>query len=194
MVSVLYNNHIVMKPVFLIGYMGCGKTTLGEPLAQVMGLPVVDLDAYIENKHSMSAKEIFAKLGEPHFRHLEHEALTEVAAGGGDVIVACGGGTPLQPENMELMNSVGITVWLTTSVDRIVSRLVLPEQRIKRPLLNEMSDEEIRQQVINGLKARRKYYRKAQLQFDSTYLESVAEVEDSARRLAQILKDYAHGK
>lgn len=178
-----------MKAIFLIGYMGCGKTTLGEPLARVMGLPFVDLDAYVEQKHSMSAKEIFATLGEPHFRQLEREALTEVATGGGDVIVACGGGTPLQPENMELMNSVGITVWLRTSVDRIVSRLVLPEQRIKRPLLNEMSDEEIRQQVINGLKARKKYYRKAQLQFDSTYLESEEEVNDSAQRLAFILKE-----
>lgn len=167
--------------------MGCGKTTLGEPLAQRFGVPFIDLDAYIEGKTGMSAKEIFSALGEEHFRQLEHEALVEIAQSGVEAVVACGGGTPMLPANMELMDRVGVTVWLTTSVDRIVSRLVLPEQRIKRPLLNNMSDDEIRQQVIDGLKARTKYYNKAQLQFDSTHLESVDEVEDSARRLAQVL-------
>jgi len=167
--------------------MGCGKTTLGEPLANRFGVPFIDLDTYIEGKAGMSAKEIFSTLGEAHFRDLEHEALVEIASTGIEAVVACGGGTPMMVANMELMDRVGVTVWLTTSVDRIVSRLLLPKQRAKRPLLNEMSDDEIRQQVIDGLKARTKYYNKAQLQFDSTHLESVEEVEDSTRRLAQIL-------
>jgi len=178
-----------MKTVFLIGYMGCGKTTLGEPLARLLGARFVDLDLYIEAKEGMTAKEIFMTSGEAHFRELEREALVEVADYGGDTIVACGGGTPLQDENMALMNSVGITVWLRTNVDRITSRLVLPDQRSKRPLLNNMSDEEIKESVKKGLKARNKYYKKAQLQFDSTYLESEEEVNDSAQRLANILKE-----
>ncbi len=177
-----------MMTVFLIGYMGCGKTTLGEPLARLLGWRFVDLDYYIEEKEGMTAKEIFMTSGEAHFRLLERAALEEVAACGGDTIVACGGGTPLQAGNMELMNSVGITVWLRTSVERMTSRLVLPEQRIKRPLLNNMSDEEIKESVKKGLKARSKYYKKAQLQFDSTYLESEEEIKDSAQRLAVILK------
>ncbi len=176
-----------MKPTFLIGYMGCGKTTLGEPLARLLGWRFVDLDIYIEHKCGMTAKEVFVTHGEAHFRELEREALKEVAATSGDVIVACGGGTPLQPGNMELMNSVGITVWLRTSVERITSRLVLPEQRSKRPLLNDLSDEQIKQSVRQGLEARRKYYEKAQLQFDSTYLESEEEINDTAQRLAAIL-------
>ena len=176
-----------MKPVFLIGYMGCGKTTLGEPLARLLGWRFVDLDIYIEQQCGMTAKEVFMTHGEAHFRQLEREALNEVAAMGGDAIVACGGGTPLQPGNMELMNRVGITVWLRTSVERITSRLVLPEQRSKRPLLNNMSDEEIKESVKKGLKARNKFYKKAQLQFDSTRLESEEEINDTAQRLAQLL-------
>ncbi len=176
-----------MKPVFLIGYMGCGKTTLGEPLARLLGWRFVDLDHYIEAKCGMTAKEVFMTHGEAYFRKLECEALEEVAGAGGDAIVACGGGTPLQPGNMELMNRVGITVWLRTSVDRITSRLVLPDQRSKRPLLNNMSDEEIKESVKKGLKARNKFYKKAQLQFDSTYLESEQEIKGTAQRLAYII-------
>lgn len=125
--------------------------------------------------------------GEAYFRKLECEALEEVAGAGGDAIVACGGGTPLQPGNMELMNRVGITVWLRTSVDRITSRLVLPDQRSKRPLLNNMSDEEIKESVAKGLEARAPFYSKSQLQFDSTYLESEQEINGTAQRLAYII-------
>ena len=176
-----------MKPVFLIGYMGCGKTTLGEPLARLLGWRFVDLDIYIEQQCGMTAKEVFMTHGEAHFRRLEREALEEVAATGGDVIVACGGGTPLQPGNMELMNRVGITVWLQASVERITSRLVLPDQRAKRPLLNDLTDAEIKQSVINGLNARTPFYEQARLRFDSTYLESEQEINDSAKRLAELL-------
>lgn len=177
-----------MKPVFLIGYMGCGKTTLGKPLAQVMGKRFIDLDQYIEQQCGMSAKEIFENHGEEHFRLLENKALQVIASSINDVVVACGGGTPLQRGNMELMNSLGITVWLQTSVERITSRLVLPEQRAKRPLLNGMNDEQIKLSVATGLKARQPYYEQAQMRFDSTWLESVDEIEDSAQRLAMLIE------
>lgn len=167
--------------------MGCGKTTLGEPLAHVLGWRFVDLDLYIEEKVGMTAKEIFMACGEAHFRKLEREALEEVAASADNTIVACGGGTPLQEGNMELMNSLGITVWLRTSVERITSRLVLPDQRSKRPLLNDMSDSEIMASVSRGLEARTPFYEQAQLQFDSTRLESEEQISDSARQLAQLL-------
>jgi len=167
--------------------MGCGKTTLGEPLARCLGKRFIDLDAYIEEKCDMTAKQIFIIYGEPRFREIEREALQEIAKSADDAVVACGGGTPLQPGNMEMMNRLGITVWLQTSVDRITSRLVLPEQRAKRPLLNNMNDDEIREQVITGLKERSHYYEQAQLRFDSTNLESIEEIETSAQRLAAIL-------
>ena len=175
----------IMKATFLIGYMGSGKTTLGEPLARLMGRQFIDLDSYIEQQAGMSAKEIFMTYGEAHFRDLERKALREIADQ--DAVVACGGGTPLDPENMSLMNQLGVTVWLTTSVDRITSRLVLPEQRSKRPLLDALNDEQIRTSVAAGLEARKECYAKAQLQFDSTYLESEEEIAATAQRLATLL-------
>ena len=176
-----------MKPIFLIGYMGCGKTTLGKPLARLLAMPFIDLDLYIERQCHMSAKEIFLTHGEAHFRMLERKALKEVAQSATSAVVACGGGTPLKANNMEMMNSVGITVWLRTSIDRIVSRLVLPEQRSKRPLLNDMSDDEIRNYVAQGLEARTPFYKQAQLQFDSTFLESEQEIDTTAHQLAALL-------
>ena len=178
-----------MKPIFLIGYMGCGKTTLGEPLARVMGKRFIDLDHYIEQQCGMTAREVFETHGEAHFRQLERAALREIAATASDMVVACGGGTPLQHGNMELMNHLGITVWLQASVERITSRLVLPEQRAKRPLLTGMSDNEIAASVAKGLAARSPYYEQAQLCFNSNYLESVEEINASARKLAAMLAE-----
>ena len=176
-----------MKPVFLIGYMGCGKTTLGEVLARQMGLSFIDLDEYIERKQGRSIVEIFDEMGEERFRQLETAALCYVAAMS-DVIVACGGGTPCHGDNMALMNQAGITVWLTTSPERITSRLLLPEQRAKRPKFANLPDEAFLPIVKRELEARTPYYSKAQLQFDSTDIETGPATERTARRLARFLK------
>ena len=80
----------MMATVFLIGYMGCGKTTLGEPLARVLGWRFVDLDTYIEQQCGMTAKEVFQHYGEAHFRELERSALREVDEQRGHHRVAAG--------------------------------------------------------------------------------------------------------
>ena len=82
-----------MTPTFLIGYMGCGKTTLGEELARQMGLRYIDLDDYIEDRQGMTITDIFQEMGEGHFRELEVNALRDVAAMT-DVIVGCGAAHP----------------------------------------------------------------------------------------------------
>ena len=176
-----------MTHIFLIGYMCCGKTTLGMALARELGMPFIDLDNYIEERCESTIRTLYQEVGEKRFREIERQALHEVSHTAEAAVVACGGGTPCTPGNMELMNRVGITVWLRTSVNRITSRLVLPEQRSKRPLLNNMSDEEIKESVKKGFKARNKFYKKAQLQFDSTYLESEQEINGTAQRLAYII-------
>lgn len=176
-----------MKPVFLIGYMGCGKTTLGEVLARQMGLRFIDLDDFIEQRHGATITEIFDEMGENRFREMETEALCLVAESG-DVIVACGGGTPCHGDNMALMNEAGVTVWLTTSPERITTRLLLPDQKSKRPKVARISSDEVLPLVQQELQARAPYYSEAQLQFDSTDIETAEETEHTARRLAVLLR------
>ncbi len=92
-----------MKTVFLVGYMCCGKTTLGSAVAAELGVPFVDLDEWVERRAGCSVREIFATQGETAFRRMERAALREVASGDGrGAIVACGGGTPCQRGNMAL--------------------------------------------------------------------------------------------
>ncbi|MDE6074645.1 MAG: shikimate kinase, partial [Muribaculaceae bacterium] len=93
------NRNVPMKPVFLIGFMGSGKTTLCNALTARTGLRSVDLDDFIENEAGMSIKEFFARYGEAEFRRLESESLARAAASGYDII-ACGGGTPCFNNNM----------------------------------------------------------------------------------------------
>ena len=176
-----------MRPVFLIGYMGCGKTTLGEELARQMHCRFIDLDAFIEARQGMTVVKIFDKTGEGRFRELETEALHEVAAMT-DVIVACGGGTPCHGDNMELMNQSGITVWLTTSPQRITARLLLPAEKCKRPKISTLLPDEVLPLVEKELRERSIYYSQSQLQFDSTDIETASATRRTARRLAQILK------
>ena len=176
-----------MRPVFLIGYMGCGKTTLGEELARQMQLRYIDLDDFIEAKCGMSIVEIFDEMGENRFRELETSALREVATMTG-VIIGCGGGTPCHGDNMSLMNQAGMTVWLTTSPERITARLVLPDQKAKRPKIARLPDNAILALVEQELARRNHYYSQAQLQFDSTDIETAAATVRTARRLARLLQ------
>ena len=175
-----------MRPVFLIGYMGCGKTTLGEVLARQMGLRFIDLDEFIEARQGMTIPQIFDQMGEDRFRELETEALSEVAVIQ-NVIVGCGGGTPCHGGNMALMNQAGTTVWLTTSPERITARLLLPKEKCKRPKVLHLPDEDVFPLVKAELQARAPIYGQAQLQFDSTDIETAQETEVTARRLATAL-------
>lgn len=177
----------MMKPVFLIGYMGCGKTTLGEVLARQMQLRFIDLDEYIEARSGKSVVEIFDEMGENRFRELETAALQEVASMT-DVIVSCGGGTPCHGDNMALMNASGVTIWLTTSPERITARLLLPEQKCKRPKINTLLPSEVLPLVQKELLSRSVHYARAQMQFDSTDIETAEATERTAYRLAQQLE------
>lgn len=180
----------MMKPVFLIGYMGCGKTTVGEALAQELNVPYIDLDQLIEDSCGMSVVNIFQQMGENRFRQMESSSLRQVASMS-DVIVGCGGGTPCHGGNMALMNDAGITVWLTTSPERITARLLLPEQKCKRPKFKDLPDEAVLPLVQTELEKRTPYYSQAQLQFDSTDIETAETTVRTARRLARVLRSLA---
>lgn len=178
------------RSVFLIGYMCSGKTTLGRALASVMGMPFVDLDEYIEAEAGMCVADIFKAEGEAGFRSREEKALRSVAASA-PAVVACGGGTPCRPGLMEAMNAAGITVYLHPCKQRLLTRLM--EGRSKRPLLAAVSDEESMWQLASSMiEQRHPHYSKAQILFDSSWLESEEEISLSAMKLAAIVSDYGN--
>lgn len=184
-VSMKANGHN-MQPIFLVGFMCSGKSTLGVELARQMNLRFIDLDDYIEQRQGATIVELFARIGEARFREIETEALREVSRLH-DVVISCGGGTPCHGSNMALMNRLGTTVWLTTGTERIVSRLCLPEHRVKRPATADLTDEQITQMVHDTLSKREPYYSQAQLKFDSTRIETAEETIETAAQLKELL-------
>jgi shikimate kinase len=109
--------------LFLTGFMGSGKTTVGRALAAALGWGFVDLDAEVEGRAAMTVREIFARLGEPAFRELEHAALCEVIDRAGPAVVATGGGTFTFERNLALVRGAGRSVWLNPSFATIVRRI-----------------------------------------------------------------------
>jgi shikimate kinase len=165
------NNNVttLIKPIFLMGFMGSGKTTLGRALHKVSEVDFIDLDDVIEERAGKTIKEIFAEQGEAVFRQLESEALADAAKRGG--IVACGGGTPCFGNNMELMNSVGVTVWLQAPIDLLVERLIIAADR--RPLIAGLTHEQLRAFVAKTVEARSEQYSRAQERFDASDLDTI---------------------
>lgn len=167
-----------MRPIFLIGYMGCGKSTLGRALSRTTGMQFIDLDNYIEGRFQHSIKEIFAEKGEDGFRIVERNMLHEVADFE-DVIIACGGGTPCFFDNMEYMNTHGTTIFLNTALEKLHTRLM--RGRHKRPLIADKSDEELRRFIIENLEKRLPHYTKAQVEFSSDMLDTQSEIDDTVK-------------
>lgn len=161
-------------PIFIIGYMASGKTTLGRALARRLGREFIDLDFYIEQRFRRTISRIFADDGEAAFRRMETAMLREVGEMG-DVVIACGGGTPCQGDNMDYMLHAGRVIFLDTSTDRIVERLTA--NRSRRPLLADKSEAQLRQAVADGLAARLPVYHRAHLTHDGSLLESKSQIE-----------------
>ena len=117
--------------IMLIGFMGTGKTTVADYLSRMLEMEEVDTDEMIVNWRGMSINEIFARFGEEYFRELETSTL-KALAGCRQLIVSCGGGIPLRSENLEIMRSRGVIVWLTAQPETIYDRIHLSTTR---PLL-----------------------------------------------------------
>jgi shikimate kinase len=168
--------------IFLIGFMASGKTTLGSELAEMMGFQFIDLDDFLEAKYKKSIKILFEIEGEEQFRLLENEALREVAAMDGDIVVASGGGTSCFYNSIDFMNKHGITVYIKVEVAELLARLI--DSKKNRPLLWGKTPEELNEYIIRVLDERQKYYERARL--------TVEFPNFNVQQLASTLKSIQH--
>ena len=174
-----------MTRIFLIGYMGAGKTTLGKAFARAMGLTFIDLDWYIEERFHKTIRELFTERGEDAFRDLERRMLHE-AGEFEDVVISVGGGTPCFFDNVDYMNSVGETVFLDVDIRVLFRRLKIAKQQ--RPLLDGKSDEELMLFIQEALQERVPFYTRAKHTFNGEKLEDRRQIQQSVERLKELLK------
>jgi shikimate kinase len=150
--------------IFLIGFMGSGKSYWAEKLSTSLKVPWYDLDRIVEEKEGMEVREIFSNKGEEYFRDLEHLVLAEFVHGytaseNIQAILSCGGGTPCFRDNMDLMNGVGKTIWLDPPLGILVSRL--DKDSGKRPVLAGKKGKELENFIELKLEERKPWYEKA---------------------------------
>ncbi|RMG18759.1 MAG: shikimate kinase [Bacteroidetes bacterium] len=145
--------------VFLIGFMGAGKTTLGKAVAPLASFDFLDLDDRIVEMAGASIPEIFAREGEQGFRLRERAALESLSALKRPCLVACGGGTPCFHDNMQWMNAHGHTIYLRPDIAILAGRLRL--QQAQRPLIREVPPHELEAFITRLLAHREPYYLQA---------------------------------
>lgn len=153
-----------MKSIFLIGYMGSGKSTIGKTLAKKQNIPFIDLDQYIEKQENTSVRQLFEEKGELSFRKIERQVLTHLLESKKPKVIALGGGTPCYFDNMEkIINSPHSSIYLNAAIPLLVERL--SKEKFTRPLIAHLaSHEEILEFVAKHLFERNPYYRKANYQ------------------------------
>lgn len=156
-----------IKRIFLIGFMGSGKSTLGRRLSHEMGWHFEDLDDLFEKKYQTSIETYFKTLGEEAFRQAEKEVLKAVLAEE-RIIIATGGGTPCCFDNLEKMNAHGLTIYLKLTVDTLAKRLSGTRQ--VRPLVKGKSGEELIAYITEKLAEREPFYEKANVVVDAEVL------------------------
>lgn len=147
-----------MKRIFLIGYMGAGKTTIGKALAREMNLDFYDLDWYIEDRFRKKIPQIFAEKGEEGFREMERNMLYETGEFE-NVVISCGGGTPCFFDNVDFMNEKGDTIFLSASPAALKEHLLMGKSQ--RPLIQGKSPEELEVYIKESLQTRLPFYSKA---------------------------------
>lgn len=156
--------------------MGTGKTTLGRALAKSTGLSFCDLDQYISQRYMKTIPQLFAAFGESGFREIESRLLRE-SGEFENVVIPCGGSTPLFNDNMDYMNKQGHTIWLDTSVPVLFRRLKVA--RASRPLIASKNDEELLQYIQDELVRRNPYYARAEYRISGDCLESPEQISNA---------------
>lgn len=146
--------------VYIIGFMGSGKTTTGMKLAAMLGWSFTDLDKRIEEYTGMKIPDIFSGRGENYFREVESELLRGLRAFS-RIVISTGGGTPVYGDNMDFMLETGLTLYLKLTPGQLASRL--PGSNDERPLIKDLTGEGLLSFIQEKLSFREKWYNKAEL-------------------------------
>lgn len=170
----------LLRPVVVVGMMGCGKTAVGTELARQLGVPFLDSDTEIERAANTSVAEIFNRDGEPFFRKKESQVLERLLKGP-PCILSTGGGAFLSAHNRDLIHRFGVSVWLDAPLEVLWARV---RNKTTRPLL--MTDNP-RQTLTDLLKARVPFYEQAQLCVPTDGKVSVSEM---AHRVQDTLRNH----
>ena len=166
--------------VLLTGFMGAGKTTVGRLLAEKLRLPFVDLDAEIEARSGLAVRELFACHGEAEFRRLERQLLVEMLARD-PLVMATGGGTLVDPDNLALAKGAGLVIWLNPPF-AVIARRIGPLGKRDRPLFPDEAA------AFDLYRRRLPAYQRADLQIDVGAAESAPEVAArAALRVSELL-------
>ena len=168
-----------MNKIVLVGYMGCGKTEIGKLLSKNLNFKFYDLDNLIEIECSLSINEIFSEKGEIYFRKLEHQILADTIVKNESFILSLGGGTPCYANNHLLLNQENVTsIYLKASISTLVDRLKF--NRINRPLIKDLSNDELSEYIAKHLFERSFYYNQCKntvVVDDKSIYEIVSEIE-----------------
>ena len=169
--------------IFITGYMGSGKTTLGRILAEKTGSRFIDMDEFFEDLSGYSVEEFFSLFGEDSFREKERDLL-HLILDEKDAVISTGGGTPCHFDNLERMKEAGRTVYLRCPPSVLWRRLL--DSAHQRPLLKSVASSELLRFITDHLSAREKYYLRSQTIIDTG--------ENQAEEIAEIILSEMQGQ
>ena len=156
--------------VYLVGFMGSGKSYTGQQLATALNLPFVDLDVRLETQEGRSIGQIFETDGEAHFRQLEAKILRDTI-NEHSTIISCGGGAPCFHQNMDWINAHGLSIYLQASVELLAKRL--KKGQAQRPLVRDFNETQLEAFIAERLSARESFYHQAKYIVSQTDNESL---------------------
>ena len=158
-------NHII----YIIGFMGSGKTTAGKKLASLLGWSFIDLDKRIEEYAGKTIPEIFSQSGEDYFRIIETQLLRNLKMCT-KTVISTGGGTPCYIDNMDYMIETGLTIYLKLTPAELKSRL--SQSKGERPLIKDLDQEELTSFIKEKLAVREKWYERSDITMDGIDLDA----------------------
>ena len=164
--------------VILIGFMGCGKSSVGRKLASLLAVPCLDTDTLIKEQEKMTIREIFAQMGQEYFRNAETRAVRGLTGREGRYVLSVGGGLPLRSENRELLKKLGTVIYLKASVQTLSERLA---RDTSRPLLQ--GEEPLEEKITRILSEREALYEEACSNVVVSDGKSIREVAQEIKRL-----------